>query len=106
MSGLIFNPSVGNTYMCATGISAKHDENYLNNLGSFALAMRDLMDIINQEFSDSRPGHVDYVLRIGIDTGPLVAGVIGRTKLAFDIWGHTVNMASRMVKQPDNLSCF
>ena len=38
----------------------------------------------------------DVSCRIGLATGPAVAGVIGRTKFAYDLWGHTVNMAARM----------
>jgi guanylate cyclase len=41
-------------------------------------------------------GGFDIRLRIGIDTGPAIAGVIGRRKFAYDVWGDTVNTASRM----------
>jgi class 3 adenylate cyclase len=41
-------------------------------------------------------GMVPWGLRIGVHTGPIVAGVVGRKKYAYDIWGNTVNIASRM----------
>jgi len=40
--------------------------------------------------------HLELQVRIGIDTGPVVAGVIGRAKFIYDLWGDTVNVASRM----------
>ena len=43
-----------------------------------------------------QPGLGWLTIRIGIDTGPAVAGVIGRRKFIYDLWGNTVNMASRM----------
>jgi class 3 adenylate cyclase len=51
---------------------------------------------LNDELRETNPEHEDLVLRMGMETGPVVAGVIGRSKFAFDIWGMTVNVASRM----------
>lgn len=80
---------VGNTYMAATGVSGD-DPKCLVNLVDLALALQDRIGEINRTFG------TQFILRIGIETGPLVAGVIGKSKFAFDIWGLTVNVASRM----------
>jgi class 3 adenylate cyclase len=44
----------------------------------------------------NRDERLDLQIRIGISTGPVASGVIGYTKFAYDVWGHTVNTASRM----------
>ena len=51
-----------------------------------------------QEYIDERNAHAAFkwLLRIGIHTGPVVSGVVGLRKYAFDIWGDTVNIAARM----------
>jgi len=80
---------IGNTYMAASNLFGK-DDNYLINLADFALALMEKIHDVNRMFNQN------YVLRIGLETGAVVAGVIGKKKFSFDIWGLTVNVASRM----------
>ena len=80
--------TVGDEYMVAAGVPV-HDPDHATHIADLALEIRDAM-------SDTTfQGH-HLQMRIGINSGPVIAGVIGTKKLAYDLWGATVNTASRM----------
>lgn len=85
--------TIGDSYMCAGGIPTEDDNHYLNIIKA-GLGIRDYMNERNA--LRSQQGLPPWDIRIGVNTGPLVAGVVGRKKYAYDIWGGTVNVASRM----------
>ncbi len=85
--------TIGDSYMCAGGIPTEDDEHYINIIKA-ALEIRDYMATRNAVREAS--GQPAWDIRIGVNTGPIVAGVVGRKKYAYDIWGGTVNVASRM----------
>ncbi|XP_039209865.1 adenylate cyclase type 1 isoform X2 [Crotalus tigris] len=89
--------TIGSTYMAAVGLVPTTDSKtkksiyfHLSTLADFAIEMFDVLDEINYQ------SYNDFVLRVGINVGPVVAGVIGARRPQYDIWGNTVNVASRM----------
>ena len=85
--------TIGDSYMCAGGIPNEAPTHAVDTMLA-ALEIRDYMNRLKiQRIEEGLPY---WELRIGIHVGPLVAGVIGRRKFAYDIWGDRVNTASRM----------
>ncbi|KAM9302041.1 adenylate cyclase type 7 [Gastrophryne carolinensis] len=92
--------TIGSTYMAATGLtvtpgqeSNQDQEKQKAHIGitvEFAMALMQKLDGIN------RHSFNNFRLRVGINHGPVIAGVIGARKPQYDIWGNTVNVASRM----------
>ncbi|XP_011634249.1 adenylate cyclase type 8 isoform X1 [Pogonomyrmex barbatus] len=88
--------TVGATYMAASGLNPSQTQNtgddmeHLCRLVDYAVAMRHRLEDVNVHSFNN------FDLRVGISCGPLVGGVIGARKPVFDIWGNTVNEASRM----------
>lgn len=85
--------TIGDAYMCAGGLPSKNDTHPVDTIRA-AIEMQEYMHRKNQE--NLARGEAPWGLRIGIHTGPIVAGVVGIKKFAYDIWGSTVNVASRM----------
>jgi predicted ATPase/class 3 adenylate cyclase len=83
--------TIGDSYLCVSGVPDQASHNAINAVG----AAIEILDAI-KEFRTGPDGDNYFDIRIGIHTGPLVAGVVGDKKFAFDIWGDTVNTASRM----------
>uniref|UniRef100_A0A9J7Y2C8 Adenylate cyclase type 2 n=2 Tax=Cyprinus carpio TaxID=7962 RepID=A0A9J7Y2C8_CYPCA len=99
-SGVEKIKTIGSTYMAATGLNVTpgpeytqdHDRQYMHigTMVEFAFALVGKLDVINKHSFN------DFKLRVGINHGPVIAGVIGAQKPQYDIWGNTVNVASRM----------
>ena len=82
--------TIGDAYMAACGLTNESDNGSAKQMISLALGLfEDLAEF-------NRTSGVKLNMRIGINSGTLVAGVIGKTKFIYDIWGDTVNVASRM----------
>lgn len=81
--------TIGDAYMVATGLSG--------NVADHAEDIADLALGMQQAFGEfRRDNKVDLKMRIGMHSGAVIAGVIGKQKFSYDLWGDTVNVASRM----------
>ena len=89
--------TIGDAYMCASGLTSK--KTYPFNIIKAALEMQEFLQ--ESKLENKRLGKPAFEARIGIHTGPVVAGVVGVKKFAYDIWGDTVNVASRMEEKAE-----
>jgi class 3 adenylate cyclase len=80
---------MGGAYMVAGGISIPRPD-HAEAIAELAIHLREEIKALNHQYGTSIP------LRIGISTGPVIAGVIGRKQFAYDVWGETVNLACRL----------
>ena len=85
--------TIGDAYMCVSGINNNKDK-HAENLCSMALEVRDYLEKSNIQREKLRMPRWD--MRVGIHTGPVIAGVVGENKFTFDIWGDAVNIAALM----------
>lgn len=81
--------TIGDAYMVAGGLTLPKP-NHCEAMADLALDLREAIERLNHDYNTS------IRVRIGICTGPIVAGIIGRKKFAYDLWGNTVNVACRL----------
>ena len=81
--------TIGDAYLVVGGLPEPM-ENHAEAIAEMALGIRDELVRFNRQCGTC------FSMRIGINTGPVIAGIIGRNKFIYDLWGDTVNLASRM----------
>jgi len=85
--------TIGDAYMCACGIPSPVEDHPIRTVRA-ALAMQQYINSENEK--RAAKGYSLWEIRVGIHSGPVVAGVVGKKKFAYDIWGNAVNIAARL----------
>jgi adenylate cyclase len=83
--------TIGDSYMCASGLPTPNKDHALN----MVKAAKEMVEFVERS-KNLENGLPHFEMRIGIHSGPVIAGIVGIKKWQFDIWGNTVNIASRM----------
>ena len=90
--------TIGDAYLCASGLPVSNFTHAID-MAAAAIELRNFMQQRKKE--KEAKGEIPFEIRIGIHTGPVVAGIVGVKKYAYDIWGDTVNVAARMEQHSD-----
>jgi adenylate cyclase len=85
--------TIGDAYMCAGGLPVANESNPEDVVRSAIEIQEFMQELKKQRQKENRPY---FDLRIGVHTGPVIAGIVGIRKFQYDIWGDTVNIAARM----------
>ncbi|SFT85197.1 Adenylate cyclase, class 3 [Lishizhenia tianjinensis] len=95
--------TIGDAYMCAGGVPIRNKTNPIDTV----LAALKIREFVKEEQERAKEtGDIQWKVRIGINTGPVSAGIIGTKRFAYDVWGKTVNHAQRMerLSQPGRIA--
>lgn len=84
--------TIGDAYLCVSGIPEKVE----NNAEVIIMAALDMKAALNSYYKEKDEHSIKFDFRFGVHSGPLIAGVVGKKKFEYDIWGDTVNTAARM----------
>src|ERR1044072_1129481 len=92
-AGLEKIKTIGDAYMCAAGLPVPGQ----TNAADIVLVAQKIIAFMEARKKEKeRAGEIPFQIRIGIHTGPVIAGIVGVRKFAYDIWGDTVNTAARI----------
>lgn len=90
--------TIGDSYMCAGGLPFPSEDHALRTV----MAACEIVEFVKNTAIEMDGDHIKYDVRVGINSGAVVAGVVGQKKFAYDIWGDTVNVAARMESNADS----
>ncbi len=90
--------TIGDAYMCVGGVPLRNRSNAFN----VVLAGLEMQKVVGELVEETKtPEGLEWHCRIGIHTGPVMAGVVGKNKYIYDIWGNTVNIAARLQEESE-----